>query len=235
MPVGDSRASLKVLCSRARLYVLAALLSVGRLQAQSDAIRAVALDQIRAKSASQNSFEVESASLDIVEVELESSARFRLFRVWEGRKSHFHPVLVGVVRGQAVGLGGFASPELGRVAAPVEGVRAPGQERSVAQTLAKALDPYGAYRVLFPFDQTAQTDSVIEIWRSAVQSSWARDSIWVAGDGTLTVRTTVLSKTDPFEAQWHPLVYVFQYQVDGRLKAWWCNTGASKFRVPEAQ
>ena len=212
--------------ARIGVALVAFIPGTGALHAQSDEVQSEATVQLRAMNLAEG--RPAPSMLHVEELELQEAASVRLFRVSQRPTSHDVGVLVGFVRGEAIGLGGFASPKVEHLVTLLGGVKDSSSATLLARALATYLDPSGARRVVYPFAPKVRRDSVVDKWMAGDRRNWGGDSVWTKPDGGLLVLTTVLSR-GAHSYQWAPYVYAFDFAKDGRLLAWWRNVGGEHF------
>jgi len=157
----------------------------------------------------------------------------RDLKVWRATlpSDHSHPYLLAMVDDRPVPLGGFAAPEIRRVAQLLghEQLSVTTVQRR-AETLALLADGNGAIQFVFTGhpDTPSYVSKVADAWRRAAPSDWPRDTVFTRPAEGWHATVTLLSRdTRSYTLHWVPVAYSFEFNADGALVGWANRLGES--------
>lgn len=154
------------------------------------------------------------------------------FKVWRATlpSDHSHPYLLAARDSVILRLGGFAAPDVERVAAELRPRLLNGHTIALLSAkLAMLSDRNGAIQYVVPGvgAKTSGKTGLLANWASREPPSWPQDTVGHRSDGGWRCTITLLSRDVRSITQlWVAVAYSFQFGPEGQLQAWSLRAGA---------
>jgi len=165
--------------------------------------------------------------LTLDDLQLAPELPVQFYRVTPWAISHWHPYVVALTEACVLRLGGFTAPDLYALGRFLR--MDPRHEDSVwqvAQFLAVAADPNGAFRIVVPRSAHPGDSTLVVAWERHRERGWPEDAVVRPDTGGAQVALTVLSQSERTPGQpWYPIAYAFQFGSNGALLAWASRKG----------